>query len=225
MRNLIEHLIQENKNFVIIGEPGSGKTEVALTLATEIAKQNKCVHYFDMDQTKTMFRARDYAECLKESNISFHYEEQHLDTPVVASGVIELLMDKDVYVIMDIGGGSHGSHMIGQFAHVINQPNSAALYLLNPYRIWSQNVEDLMDTLSKIKKSARINEFIFVANPNLGKDTTAEDVVKGNELLQNMLNDPIKISFTCVQETLYDELKDQLSGSVLPITLHQKSVF
>ncbi len=97
------------KNFVFIGEAGSGKTEVALSLALGMAESGgKAVHFFDLDQTKPLFRARDAAGELENRGIIFHFQPQYLDAPTVTPGVIERLMDESAVVLLDIGGGSHG---------------------------------------------------------------------------------------------------------------------
>ena len=49
-------------NFVLIGEAGSGKTEIAANLALRLAEDMPVpVCLIDMDQTKCMFRARDFS--------------------------------------------------------------------------------------------------------------------------------------------------------------------
>ena len=52
-------------NFVLIGEAGSGKTEIAANLALRLAEDMPVpVCLIDMDQTKCMFRARDFSSLL-----------------------------------------------------------------------------------------------------------------------------------------------------------------
>ena len=51
----------KKKNFVLLGESGSGKSEIAVNLACVLSKQSpdgKEVHFFDLDQTKPLFRSR-----------------------------------------------------------------------------------------------------------------------------------------------------------------------
>src|SRR5699024_12226421 len=117
---MAEFKFPEEKNLVFIGEAGSGKTETAVNLALRMAREGgRRVHFFDMDQTKPLFRARDCEAQLEREGVVFHFQAQYLDAPTVASGVIETLRDEGSAVIMDIGGGSHGSHMIGQFSHLL----------------------------------------------------------------------------------------------------------
>lgn len=57
---MAEEFIGKAKNIVFIGEAGSGKTETAVNLALRLAREDgRAVHFFDMDQTKPLFRARD----------------------------------------------------------------------------------------------------------------------------------------------------------------------
>lgn len=55
-----EELMKEKKNFVFIGEAGSGKSEIVLNIAHKLAEQTgKKVELFDLDQTKPLYRSRD----------------------------------------------------------------------------------------------------------------------------------------------------------------------
>ena len=65
--NIMRELLARKKNFVFIGEAGSGKSELAMNFAQLMAEvSEKPVHLFDMDQTKGLFRTRDVSELLEE---------------------------------------------------------------------------------------------------------------------------------------------------------------
>ena len=92
---MAEFKFPEEKNLVFIGEAGSGKTETAVNLALRMAREGgRRVHFFDMDQTKPLFRARDCEAQLEREGVVFHFQAQYLDAPTVASGVIETLRDE-----------------------------------------------------------------------------------------------------------------------------------
>ncbi len=193
----IEKLLAESKNFVLIGEAGSGKTETALNLAVAMAKRGeKQVHFFDMDQTKPLFRARESAGELEQEGVCFHFQDQYLDAPVVASGVRERLCDPESIVLLDIGGGSHGSHMIGQFADLLNRDETKVLFLVNPYRPWSRSREDFNETVRRVLGTAGLEKLSLVANPNLGKKTTLADICEGWNRLRALLPEQ-KPEFLC----------------------------
>ncbi|NCB50590.1 MAG: hypothetical protein EOM54_01730 [Clostridia bacterium] len=218
--NIIQDLLNSAKNFVFIGEAGSGKTEVALSVALSMAESGeKAVHFFDMDQTKPLFRARDAAGELESDGIIFHYQPQYLDAPTVVPGVIERLLDEDSIVLLDIGGGSHGSHMIGQFSHVLSRDNTSVLYIVNPYRPWSGSAEAIKQTMAKVTGAARLRETEYIANPNIGPDTTANDVIDGEKKLKSMFPD-MRFGFLCALESLCRELEGKVPEPIFPIRLN-----
>lgn len=217
---MAEFKFPEEKNLVFIGEAGSGKTETAVNLALRMAREGgRRVHFFDMDQTKPLFRARDCEAQLEREGVVFHFQAQYLDAPTVASGVIETLRDEGSAVIMDIGGGSHGSHMIGQFSHLLNSANTLVLYIVNPFRPWSGSCEDIEVTMRRVLGAARLGSFRLVANPNLGPETRAEDVLEGLRRFQGLFPGEEAL-FVCALEELVSELAGQVREPLLPIRLN-----
>ena len=188
---MAEFKFPEEKNLVFIGEAGSGKTETAVNLALRMAREGgRRVHFFDMDQTKPLFRARDCEAQLEREGVVFHFQAQYLDAPTVASGVIETLRDEGSAVIMDIGGGSHGSHMIGQFSHLLNSANTLVLYIVNPFRPWSATLEHIDHVLGETLGVSHVElaRLRLVGNPNLGPETTPADVAEGARRLWELVS-------------------------------------
>ncbi len=210
--------ITSRKNIVLLGETGSGKTETGIEIAKRLAAAGIMVALFDLDQTKPMFRAREHSDALAGMGVVLHWQEQDLDTPTVADGVIEALCDPERHVILDIGGGSHGSHMIGQFSHILNTDSTEVYYLVNPYRLWSGNADDIRETVQKVIGSAQLSSFSVAANPNLGADTTVETVMDGIKEISRMLPD-LPIKFVCVQSSLADQIMQKIDLPVLSISI------
>lgn len=217
---LVQELLTKTKNFVFVGEAGSGKTETSLNLAVEMAMATeKEVHFFDMDQTKPLFRARDSAREMERNGVHFHFQEQYLDAPVVAPGVRECLSAENKIVLLDIGGGSHGSHMIGQFADLLNREQTRVFYIVNPYRPWSGTRADIEETYSRVMGTARLDHMTPVANPNLGLETTAEDVCWGIEKLRELLPEHSPL-FACALEVFAKQVEEKCGIPTFPIRLN-----
>jgi len=107
-------LLKEKKNFLFIGEAGSGKSEIVLNVAAKLAEQTGAkVQVFDMDQSKPLYRSRDMKDAFAQKGVEINYQLQFLDAPTVVGGVAESLMNKDVYTVLDIGGGHHASGVVG----------------------------------------------------------------------------------------------------------------
>lgn len=219
MKTLIDSLTEKAKNFVIIGEAGSGKTEISLSFALALKKQGaKEVHFFDMDQTKPLFRARDSENILSREGVVFHFQKQFMDAPTVASGVIESLKDPERFVLLDIGGGAYGSHMIGQFADWLNTGDTMVLYVLNPYRPWSDTKENIEETMRRTIGAAHLGDISLVANPNLGLETDVSTVLDGIRRIRGIFPDA-KIEFLCCEDSLCEAVSAECDLPVLPVSL------
>ena len=220
MSETYEKFTNGAKNLVFLGEAGSGKTETSINLARKLAcESSRRVHFFDMDQTKPLFRARDCETELENEGIIFHFQRQYLDAPTVASGVIETLLDENSMVLMDVGGGSHGSHMIGQFSHIHNRDDARVLYIVNPYRPWSRSLSDIEGTVARVAGAARLRNLHLVANPNLGPSTTLEDVLEGLKRFRDLFPGETP-DFVCALDELCARLEERIEEPVLPVRLN-----
>ena len=100
-KEYLEQNCANYKNFVLLGEAGSGKSEIALNLAAHLAQcQPLPVHFFDLDMTKPLFRSRDLAEEMEALGVHFHFEKQFMDAPTQVGGVNRLLRDPKCCVVM-----------------------------------------------------------------------------------------------------------------------------
>ena len=219
----IKGLLDGKKNAVFVGESGSGKSEIAINFAINLEKRPDLeIHFFDMDQTKPLFRSRDVANQIRRAGIVFHSNttESIEDVAAIPPGVIEILNKQGSYMIMDIGGNEHGSRMIGQFSNYLNNDNSVMFFIVNPYRPWSRDLLSINETIRMITMASRTEKIKIISNPNYGLDTTADDVAAGNDKLRDMLDGQYSISFVCALVNLCDELRGRVKEPVVPIRIH-----
>lgn len=202
----LSELLACKKNFVFIGETGSGKSEIALNVAAMLQKRGgRSVHVFDLDQTKAMFRSRDAEQEMQALGITVHYMPQLLDSPVMVNGIIPHLVRKDSASILDVGGNENAARMVGCLSDYLNGENTAAIYVLNPYRPWSGSREEIRRTMETVLNACHIQQIYFVANPSVGLETTAEDVTAGLSQLKRDL--PVEqLSAVFVKEGLLSSL-------------------
>lgn len=223
MNNRYKSFTVNQSNFIFVGEAGSGKSEIAINFAKHLVELGeKPVHLFDMDMTKPMFRSRDVQSEIEKMGIIFHHQEQFFDAPTLVGGVNRLLKDDNCYVVMDVGGNDIGARAIGGFAPKFNQDNTLVYYVLNPYRPWSGTVDHIDGTLSSILNISHIkfDKVHMISNPNNGGSTTVEEVLEGNLKTLEMLGFLVDIEFTCVNDTLYEAVKNRIDTPLLPIHLY-----
>ncbi|MBQ9249141.1 MAG: hypothetical protein IJ179_02110 [Oscillospiraceae bacterium] len=207
-------------NFVFIGEAGSGKSEIAVNIAQLLAAgQEKPVHFFDLDMTKPIFRSRDLAQTLAEAGIEVHFEEQYMDAPTLTGGVVRLLKDESSVSVLDVGGDAIGARSIGGYSPYLNRENTCIFYVVNSYRPWSADIEHIDQVLSQILGVSHIHlqRLVFLGNPNLGIETTAEEFLRGCDELDKVLGAYVSVAFYCIEEKLMSKLTTE--RKLLPLHL------
>ena len=211
-------LLSDKKNFILIGETGSGKSEIALNLASMLTKAGRGpVHLFDLDQTKANFRSRDAEGEMQAIGVEVHYMPQLLDMPVMVGGIIPHLRRPDSICILDVGGNENAARMVGCLSDYLNGDNSAALYVVNPYRPFSGTEVDMEETLYTILNACHLEQIHYLLNPNVGPGTTEADVRAGFE------NAKCDACGAFVSEALAEGVKDAFPGEIYP--LHQYLVY
>ena len=223
MSSFNELIPYNKKKFIFLGEGGSGKSEIAINFAINLAKNSeKKVHFFDMDMTKPLFRARDVSSEFEKQGIEFHHEEQYMDAPTLVGGVNYLLKDKDSIVVMDVGGDYIGARSLGGFAVNLNKDDTVIYYVLNALRPWSYDIEHIDSTLSQILKVSHINlsQLKFIDNTNNGVTTTSKEYIQGNNQMIETVTSYMPIEFSCVKEDLYDIVNEKVKIPLVPIHLY-----
>lgn len=214
---------QEKRNYIFLGEAGGGKSELAVNLALALAeKGERPVHLFDMDMTKPLFRSRDLAELLTGAGVTVHFQEQFMDAPTVAGGVSRLLRDGGCDVILDVGGDSAGARSIGGYAPLLNAPDAALCYVINPYRPWSADLEHIDLVLGQVLGVSHlaVEDLHLIANPNLGPGTTARDVAAGCAELLRQLSPYKPLECLVAEESLCAEVAAAVPIPVRPLRLY-----
>lgn len=204
------------RNYVLLGEAGCGKSELAINLARRLLDTGRPVDLFDLDMTKPLFRTREQADRLAAMGLRFHFEEQLADAPTVGGGVMRSLKDADSYTVLDVGGDYIGARAIGGYAPLLNREDTEVLYIINPFRPWSTTADRAGLVLSEVLGVSHIRpeRVRLIGNPNLGAATTAEDVLEGCRRLTELVE---HLDALCVEQSLCDAVRASVSVPVFPI--------
>lgn len=212
-------LIRTKQNFVFIGEAGSGKSEIVLNTAVMLSSLYSDVDIFDLDQTKPLYRSRDMAADFANRGITIHYQDQYLDAPTAVGGVATSLLG-DGATLLDIGGGHQASRMAGAYSHILKNPDSVAVYIMNPYRPWSRSIDGIDGTMSHILRSINLDRIYILANPNLGISTTVSEFMEGLNRLDEMLRGITTYSSACIRRDIYEDARHMTDLELIPIDLY-----
>lgn len=214
-----EQLMDEKKNFVFIGEAGSGKSELVLNIAVKLAERTgRAVDLFDLDQTKPLYRSRDMKEDFAKRGVNIIYQDQYLDAPVMVGGVRVSLVS-DNYTLLDIGGGHQAAKFAGAYADLLSKDDSVPVYIINPYRPWTRDVDSIDGTMRHILGSMRLDHIYMLANPNLGYATTVNEFMEGLNKVDELLDGFTVVNSACVRREICGEAAALTDKALIPIDL------
>ena len=179
------------KKFIILmGNYGSGKTELAMNFALSAAETGKTL-LIDLDMINTYFRLNDRREMFAEKGI-------RLIAPNFANSGVEMLtvpaeiapafaMDWDT-VVIDLGGDA-GAAALGQYHTKLAQAEKegaeiCVLDVVNTNRPMAGTPAKLIRLMEEMQFKARWKVSGFVNNTNMSYETTVEDLASGYEIVK-----------------------------------------
>lgn len=168
---------------IITGHYGSGKTNISVNLALELAEKGEKVTVVDLDIVNPYFRTADFAELFSSKNInliSSIYANSNLDIPAISFD-IERLTREDGYLIIDVGGDDSGSTALGRYKDIFDRLSQSGdidmFYVINKYRFMTQTPRETIDLMREIEYTARFKHTGIINNSNLGEETDKQTVL------------------------------------------------
>ena len=180
------------KVYVLIGNYGSGKTELALNFAFRAAEEGKRTELLDLDMVNTYFRLAEHGKLTEMKEI-------RLVSPNFACSGIETLslpaevasafdMDWDT-VVFDVGGDAVGSTALGRYHQDFMDLEPGALEVLNVINIrrpMSGTVEKIIRIQEEMQAHARLPISGMINNTNLAEATGPEELRAGYEIIKEV---------------------------------------
>ena len=183
---------------------------------------DKPVHFFDVDQTKPLFRSRDVKGKTAGGERNVPLRRAVFDAPTIVGGVREHLMDENVIVVIDVGGDHLGARLIGGFAPLLNREFTQNFFVINSYRPWSKDLVAIDGTMARVLGMAHIElaNVSIMSNPNVGLTTTAEEAIRGNDKVKALIDEYLSIDYMCAREEICPDIEDKVEVPLLPIKLY-----
>lgn len=220
------------KNFkrltLLCGHYGSGKTNVAVSLAFYLQELKGNVVVADLDIVNPYFRTKDSLEDFKERGIELicsEYANTNVDIPALPANMYRLTADKDITAVIDVGGDDRGAYALGRLVPEIKQEdNFEMLMVINGYRPLTPDAESTIEVMREIESACGLKFTGLVNNSNIGEETTAQTVLDSIDYaLQVSKLSNLPIVMTSVKADLYDELCDKIDN-LLPLNLQSKPI-
>lgn len=177
------------KFIVLIGNYGSGKTEIAINLAVNAADKKLNTLVIDLDKVNDYFRMSDRVELLTDKKINLvspTFAGQGV-TPSNMSAAVASAFDGDWdLVIFDVGGDSAGAMSLGRYHQdfMALDPAQLNVYdIVNVFRPMSESPEKILKLKAEMEDFARLSVTGFVNNSNLLNYASADDIRQGYDVL------------------------------------------
>ena len=219
------------KIVILIGNYGSGKTEIALNMAVRAAAEGKRTQVIDLDKINDYFRMSDHVKLLDEKKIN-------LVSPTFAgAGLTQTNMSAAVgsafaqdwdLVVFDVGGDPAGAMSLARYHSdfAALEPGQLEVYdIINVRRPMSETPEKILKLKADMEGFARQTVTGFVHNSNLQAWASAQDLRDGYPVVRaasEMSGIPI-VHTTGLPAYLDEFLRDEgldrrFIGTPIPLT-------
>ncbi len=207
---------------VIVGNYGSGKTEVSVNLAVHQKRAGMDVRLADLDLVNPYFRTREAREALASLGIEVVLPPAkylHADLPILAPAVSGLIRDPAQLSILDAGGDDVGATVLGALADPLREKTVQMLQVVNPFRPFTDTEAGCMRIQEEIEGASKMAVTGIVGNANLIDETTADTIYSGHDFVHALSQSSgLPLAFITLPSDLLPEIDvRRFSCPVLPI--------
>jgi hypothetical protein len=207
--------LPEHRIVVIVGNYGSGKTEVAVNLAIRLSG-TRPVSIADLDIVNPYFRCREARTEMEASGIRVINPEGDLhaaDLPIVLPEIRGSIQKGEGTLIFDVGGDDVGAKVLSSLADVFAGAPYTMLQVVNARRPFTETVEGCLRIRREIEASSRLGINGLVSNTHLMEETDEATVLDGLRLTREVGSAAgIPIAFVTADDKLRDNLDTSKTG-------------
>lgn len=171
----------EQRVVLIVGNYGSGKTEVAVNLAIQLSgRQDVCI--VDLDIVNPYFRCREAREEMQQHGIRVVNPEGEFhsaDLPIILPEVRGAVSGGQETLICDVGGDDVGARVLSSLADAFADQPYTMLQVLNARRPFTETVEGCLKIGREIEAASRLRITGLVSNTHLLEETDLSTIVDG----------------------------------------------
>jgi MinD-like ATPase involved in chromosome partitioning or flagellar assembly len=174
---------------VIVGNYGSGKTEVSINLAVHRKLAGVDVRIADLDLVNPYFRTREAKGPLSEMGIEVVLPpDQYLqaDLPILSPLVAGMIRQPTELTLLDVGGDDAGATVLATLEDAFKNRPLRVLQVVNPLRPFTETVEGCLKVRKEIEQAAKLTVDGIIGNANLIDETSADDIYNGYEFVSRL---------------------------------------
>ncbi len=207
---------------IIVGNYGSGKTEVSINLAVNQKQLTKDVRLVDLDLVNPYFRSREARNQLRDLGIQVILPgEQYMtaDLPILSPTVAATIREQDILAILDVGGDGVGATVLSTLADALRLRTPKVLQVVNPFRPYTDTLDGCEKIRAEIEQSAKLKITGLIGNANLMTETDLSHIEQGIEFMQELsTQNGLPLEFITVPDSLSQSVNaQQLACPILHI--------
>lgn len=208
----------------MVGNYGSGKTEIAVNLAFLLAARGATVQLADLDLVNPYFRSREARELLEAQGIRVVVPPPRLassDLPIVVPEIRGMLRPPAGTIsLFDIGGDDVGARVLGSLRTDLEEGGYELWQVINAQRPFTDSVDGCLAMQKDIEQASRLRVTGLLVNSHLIDETTPETVLTGWRLAQEVARQsglPIRAVAIMARLAGAPSLADVITAPVLPL--------
>lgn len=174
---------------VIVGNYGSGKTEVAINLAVDRNRAGVNVRVADLDLVNPYFRTREARKTLTDIGIEVILPPEEFmvaDLPILSPLVAGMIRRSGQLDLIDAGGDPVGARVLSSLSDAFGDSPYYMLQVVNPMRPKTDTIEGCLAIRREIEAAARLEITGWIGNANLIDDTDPDDIIRGYGFVQKL---------------------------------------
>ena len=216
---------------IITGHYGSGKTEFAVNYVKKLRESvDGRVAIADLDIVNVYFRSREKKEELEEKGIQViasNLDTAVADVPAVSGAMTMPVINKEYQYVVDLGGNDVGTLVLGRIKPLLDHAEADFFMVVNAYRPNTSTPKGIIEQMENLEYAAGLKVTGFINNTNLVRETTAECLLHGDEVLKEVTKRtgvPVKyVSY--VKDVMTEEIPEGLSGELFPMEFNMRKTW
>jgi len=207
---------------IIVGNYGSGKTEISINLAANRKLAGVDVRIADLDLVNPYFRTREAKDALAQLGIEVVLPaDQYLqaDLPILSPQVAGMIRGPCELTLLDVGGNDVGATVLASLENAFQNQPVRMLQVVNPLRPYTNTIEGCLKVRDEIEGAAKQTISGIIGNSNLIDETGCEEIDSGYDFVLSLSEKSgLPLEFITVPRELMTDISlDRFECPVLPI--------